>query len=311
MQYPAVKLKVEKLKRNGQPLIAILFILFTFSCNTNNHPFDASGAFEAEETIISAEAAGTIKQFEVEEGEILEARQLVGYIDSTQLYLKKKQLQAQINAVLSKRPDIASQIASLQEQLKAAEKEQQRIGNLVKADAATPKQLDDVNAQIEVIKKQIEAQQSSLGVSSQGITQESIPLQIQIEQVNDQLEKSKITNPIKGTVLATYVEPNEIAVTGKALYKIADVSELLLKAYITGNQLSIVKLGQKVKVLVDDAENEYKEYEGTVTWISDKSEFTPKTIQTKDERANLVYAIKVSVKNDGYLKIGMYGGVKF
>lgn len=285
-------------------------ILILASCNNNKKDFDASGAFEAEETIISSEASGAIKQFNIEEGQMLEAGQTIGYIDSTQLYLKKKQLEAQIKAVLSRKPNVSTQIAALQEQLKSAEKEQQRISNLVKADAATPKQLDDVNSQIEVIKKQIDAQQSALGITSEGITQESMPLQIQIEQLNDLLTKCRIINPVKGTVLTKYAEQGELTMAGKALYKIADVSTLLLRAYITGDQLSQISINQKVKVII--AENDKtKEHEGSITWISDKAEFTPKTIQTKEERANLVYAIKVKVPNDGSLKIGMYGDVKF
>lgn len=291
-----------------------LFIFSTFvlaSCGSNNNKSDATGAFEADETIISAEATGALKQFDVEEGQSLKAGQFIGYIDSIQLYLKKKQLESQIRSTLSQQPNIAAQVAAIQTQLKAAEKEQARLANLVKADAATQKQLDDMTAQVDVLRKQLAAQQSALGITSNSIAEQTNPLQVQIEQINDQLAKSKIVNPIDGTVLAKYAEANEIAVTGKALYKIADVSTLTLRAYVTGAQLPAIKLNQNVKVLIDDGAKNYKEYPGTLYWISDKSEFTPKTIQTKDERANLVYAIKIHVKNDGYLKIGMYGEVKF
>ncbi|MCW3083130.1 MAG: hypothetical protein JWP12_496 [Bacteroidetes bacterium] len=291
--------------------VSFAAILIFASCNNSKKDFDASGSFETEETIISAEASGTLKQFEIREGQTLQAGQSIGYIDTLQLYLKKKQLEAQIHATLSTKPNIAAQTAALQEQLKAAQKDQVRINNLVKADAATAKQLDDINAQIEVIKKQIEAQQSALNISTEGITQGTTPLQIQIEQLNDQLAKSHIINPINGTVLTKYAEANEMAVTGKPLYKIADLSSLILRAYITGNQLPTIKLNQQVKVLTDDGNGKYKETAGTITWISDKAEFTPKTIQTKDERADMVYAIKVLVKNDGTLKIGMYAEVKF
>ena len=290
---------------------AFAAMLIFASCNNGKKDFDASGSFETEETIISAEASGTLKQFDIREGQTLQAGQAIGYIDTLQLYLKKKQLEAQIHATLSTKPNIAAQTAALQEQLKAAQKDQVRINNLVKADAATAKQLDDINAQIEVIKKQIEAQQSSLNISTEGITQGTTPLQIQIEQLNDQLAKSHIINPINGTVLSKYAEANEMAITGKPLYKIADLSSLILRAYITGDQLPKIKLNQTVKVLSDDGNGKYKESEGTITWISDKAEFTPKTIQTKDERADMVYAIKVLVKNDGSLKIGMYAEVKF
>ncbi|TND09107.1 MAG: hypothetical protein FD123_1510 [Bacteroidetes bacterium] len=282
-----------------------------FSCNGNQNGHDASGSFEADETIISSEASGTILQLNIREGQALEAGQLVGYIDSTQLFLKKKQLEAQIKATLSQRPDIAAQTATLKEQLKAAEKEQQRFTNLVKANAATQKQLDDVNAQADVLKKQIAALQSSLGITSASITQNAEPLEIQIEQLNDQLSKCRIVNHVKGIVLTRYAAANEVAAPGKPLYKIADISTLTLRAFITGAQLPSVKLNQKVKVLVDDGNGTYKEHEGILNWISDKAEFTPKSIQTKDERANLVYAVKIGVVNDGSLKIGMYGEVKF
>jgi HlyD family secretion protein len=281
------------------------------ACNDNKVSFDASGSFEAEETIISSEATGTIKQFSIEEGQTLEAGQEIGYIDSLQLYLKKKQLEAQVTAILGKKPNIPIQLSALQEQLKTTEKERTRVANLVKGDAATPKQLDDINAQIEVLKKQIEAQQSTLSISSEGLSKDIVPLQVQVEQLNDQLAKCKIINPANGTVLAKYAEANEMTTTGKPLYKIADLSNIILRAYITSNQLTQVKLNQKVKVLTDDGKGGYKETEGTVTWINDKAEFTPKTIQTKDERANMVYALKIKVKNDGSYKVGMYGEIKF
>lgn len=289
----------------------IIAAIFFGSCTSNKNPYDASGTFEAVETIVSAEATGVIREFKIEEGQDLDANTIVGYIDSTQLYLKKKQLQAQISAVLSKRPNVSAQIASYQEQLRQAEREQQRITNLLKADAATQKQLDDANAQVSIIRKQIEAQESSLGITSRSISEESSPLGIQVAQLNDQLAKSKIINEVKGTVLTKYSKVNEMAVSGKPLYKIADLSEITLRAYITGDQLPALKIDQHVTVLVDAAGGSYKEYSGTVQWISNKAEFTPKTIQTKNERANLVYAVKIRVKNDGLIKIGMYGEVKF
>ncbi|HZV68730.1 MAG TPA: efflux RND transporter periplasmic adaptor subunit [Saprospiraceae bacterium] len=292
-------------------LFTITIAFWLIACKKTKNDFDASGAFEAEEVIISSEATGIIKQFDLQEGQELKAGQFIGYIDSTQLFLKKKQLLAQIQALLSKKPDVSAQLATLQEQLKTAEKEQKRISELVKADAATPKQLDDINAQINILKKQIAAQQSSLGITTSGISKEALPFQIQIEQINDQLLKSKIMNPIPGTVITKYAEANEMAVQGKPLYKIADLSSLIFRAYITANQLPQITLNQKVNVLTDDGQGQYKETEGIITWISDKAEFTPKTIQTKEERANMVYAIKVKVQNDGFLKIGMYGELKF
>jgi HlyD family secretion protein len=285
-------------------------LLFT-ACNNGENTFDASGTFEAEEVIISSEVTGAIQQLDADEGQNVAAGQSVGWVDSTQLYLKKKQLQAQIKAVLSKRPQIATQLASFHEQLSAAQREQQRVLNLFKAEAATQKQVDDINAQVDLIKRQIDANRSSLDITSQGLISETLPLSAQVEQLDDQLQKSRIINPIQGTVLAKYAEAHELVTPGKPLYKIADISHLDLRAYVTGRQLPVLKLNQKMKVLVDDGKNGYKEYEGTLTWISSKAEFTPKTIQTKEERADLVYATKVRVKNDGFLKIGMYGEVKF
>ena len=254
---------------------------------------------------------GKLVRFDVEEGAQLKQNQIVGVIDTLQLYLKKKQLEASVKAVLSKQPDVATQLAALQEQIKTAEIEKKRVENLVKSNAATTKQLDDVNAQLEVLNKQYNATKSSLTITKQGLQSETFPLQIQIEQINDQLSKSRIINPVDGVVLTRYTKQNEVTATGKALYKIADLSEMTLRAYVNGDQLGQIKLGQKVKVFVDKGESEQKEMSGEIYWVSSKAEFTPKTIQTKDERANLVYAIKVRVKNDGYLKIGMYGEVKF
>jgi HlyD family secretion protein len=291
--------------------IITIVTLSLVACAGNKDNYDASGTFEAVETIVSAQATGVIQQLGIEEGQDLKQNQVVGYIDSIQLYLRKKQLQAQINAVLSKRPNVSAQIAALQEQLKQAEHEKQRVANLLKADAATQKQLDDATAQVSIIKKQIEAQESTLGITSRSINEESSPLTIQIAQLSDQLEKCKIINEVNGTVLTKYAEVNEMAMSGKPLYKIADLSEVILRAYVTGDQLPSLKLNQQVTVLVDAGDEKQKSYVGVVQWISEKAEFTPKTIQTKDERANLVYATKIRVKNDGYIKIGMYGEVKF
>lgn len=285
--------------------------LILCSCTDKQQPYDASGVFEATEIIVSAEANGTIKAFDITEGQLLQAGQTIGHVDSVQLFLQKKQVEAQIGAVLSRKPDINVQIAALQAQLRQAEHEQRRIASMVKADAATSKQLDDANAQVAILKKQITAQQSALGTTSTSLSREASPLELQIAQLEDQLAKTTIVNPINGTVLVKYAEPYEMAAIGKALYKIADLSSITLRAYITGDQFAQVKLNQGVTVLVDDAEGKYKTYKGIIEWISDKAEFTPKTIQTRDERANLVYATKIKVENDGYLKIGMYGEVKF
>lgn len=296
---------------NKTNLTVALITLILFGCGNGNGKYDATGTFESEEVIVSSEAMGKLVRFDVDEGAQLKQNQIVGVIDTLQLYLKKKQLEASVKAVLSKQPDVATQLAALQEQIKTAEIEKKRVENLVKSNAATTKQLDDVNAQLEVLNKQYNATKSSLTITKQGLQSETFPLQIQIEQINDQLSKSRIINPVDGVVLTRYTKQNEVTATGKALYKIADLSEMTLRAYVNGNQLGQIKLGQKVKVFVDKGESEQKEMSGEIYWVSSKAEFTPKTIQTKDERANLVYAIKVRVKNDGYLKIGMYGEVKF
>ncbi|MFT3795510.1 HlyD family secretion protein [Flavobacterium sp.] len=281
------------------------------SCGNKDNQFDASGTFEAVETIVSAEASGLIKTLNIEEGQQLQAGQTIGYIDTVQLSLQKRQIEAQINAVLSRKPNIAAETAALQEELRHARQEQQRIANLVKADAATQKQLDDATSQINVIRKRITAQQTSLGTTTSSLSDEAQALQAQLAQIKDQLAKSEIVNDVEGSVITKYAEANEMTAMGKPLYKIANMTTITLRAYLTGDQFAKAKIGQKVKVFVDaDAEN-YKSYEGTIEWISDKAEFTPKTIQTKDERANLVYAVKVKVKNDGLLKIGMYGEIKF
>ncbi|MBK7631270.1 MAG: HlyD family efflux transporter periplasmic adaptor subunit [Ignavibacteriales bacterium] len=289
----------------------ILAVALLFGCSNGNGDFDATGTFESEEIIVSSEAMGKLVMFQVEEGMQLKQNQIVGVVDTTQLYLKKKQLQANIKAVLSKQPDISAQLAALQKQIETTEVEKKRIENLVKLDAATTKQLDDINSQLEVLIKQYTAAKSSLTITKQGIQSETLPLIAQVEQIEDQIKKSIIKNPIDGTVLTRYAKPDEITVNGKALYKIADLSEMTLRAYVDGDQLGQIKLEQKVKVFVDKGEGEQKEMLGEIYWVSSKAEFTPKTIQTKDERANLVYAIKVKVLNNGYLKIGMCGEVKF
>ena len=280
------------------------------SCQQSTIKPDASGTFETTEVIVSAEGTGQILDFTVEEGMALTEGQLVGHIDSTQLYLKKLQLKANQKALLSRRPDMQKQLATLEQQLATARSEKRRIENLVKDNAVATKQLDDVNAQIALLEKQITATKSTLSTTIDGITGDNNALEIQLEQLEDQLNKCRITAPISGTVLAKYAEKGELATTGKTLFKLGDTNQMILRAYVTNDQLSTIKIGQKVRVFADYGKGN-KEYEGVITWISNKAEFTPKTIQTRDERANLVYALKISVKNDGYIKIGMYGDVKF
>jgi HlyD family secretion protein len=217
---------------------------------------------------------------------------------------------ANTKAVESRRPEISKQIASLQQQIATQKTEKRRFENLVKAGAANQKQLDDINSGLALLERQLVAQQSSLSTSDRGLMEDASALKAQIDQLNDKLAKCRIVNPMRGTVLTKYVEANEVATQGKPLYKIADTQNMKLRAYITNAQLSQVKLGQTVKVYIDKGDNDSKEYVGKIEWISDKAEFTPKTIQTKDERANLVYAVNIAVKNDGLIKIGMYGEVK-
>lgn len=301
-----------KMKSLFRKISLSTFIAATLiGCGGGNGKFDATGTFESEEIIVSSEATGKLVKLNLEEGAQLKQNEVVALVDTVQLYLKKKQLEASVKAVLSKQPDINIQLAAIKEQIETAEKEKRRIENLVKANAATTKQLDDINSQLDVLNKQYDASKSNLTITKTGLQNETLPLIAQIEQIQDQINRSVVKNPVDGTVLTRYTKQNEIATTGKALYKIADLSQMTLRAYINGDQLGKVKLGQKVNVFVDKGNEEQKELSGEIYWIAAKAEFTPKTIQTKDERANLVYAIKIKVKNDGYLKIGMYGEVKF
>ncbi len=282
-------------------IIILLFLLTTLlSCNSNDDKAYGYGNFEATETTISAEANGKILFFNVEEGNVLEENAVVGLVDTIQLSLKRDQLQAAKNTIFSKSRNVLSQRKVLNEQLSVAQNDQNRIENLVKAKAATTKQLDDVNGQISIIKEQIK----SVETQNAPIINEVKSVEVQIQQIEDQIEKSIIKNPVKGTVLVKYAEPNEITAFGKPLYKIADLDNMELRVYISETQLAHLKTGQEVEVKIDDA-NSMKSYKGTVSWISDSAEFTPKIIQTKEERVNLVYAVKIRVKNDGSLKIGM------
>lgn len=295
------------------------------ACQKNAPKADAYGNFEAEERIVSAEASGKIIAFQVEEGQVLKSGDAVGAIDSTQLVLKREQLQAGIRAVAAKSPAISEQLAvfekqmaSVRQQLANLDREKRRVENLLKSDAATPKQLDDVNDQIEAARRQMDvlleqksASNATLSTQKGGLLAEILPLQKQIAQLDDQLAKCRVVNPLDGTVLVKYAEPGEVTAYGKPLYKIADLSALTLRAYVAGDQLISVKTGQTVTVAVDAEGGTQKEMSGKITWISPKAEFTPKVIQTKDERVNLVYAVKISVPNpEGVLKIGMPAEVK-
>lgn len=293
-------------------LLGLCSLLALFSACGNGAPkYDATGTFETTEVLVSAEASGRLLYFDIEEGMLLKAGEEVGVVDTVQLYLKKLQLEASLKSVEEQRPDILKQVAATKEQISAAQRERNRVANLLKVGAANQKQLDDAEDQLEVLRKQLVAQNSTLSNSHQSLTWQSSSVGIQVAQVEDQLKKCHITSPITGTVLAKYAEMGELTAMGTPLFKVADTEQMYLRAYITSEQLSQVKLGQKVTVFSDYGTDEHKQYPGVVTWISDTSEFTPKTILTKNERANLVYAVKIAVHNDGLLKIGMYGGVEF
>ena len=293
-------------------LLGLCSLLALFSaCGSGAPKYDATGTFETTEVLVSAEASGRLLYFDIEEGMLLKAGEEVGVVDTVQLYLKKLQLEASLKSVEEQRPDILKQVAATKEQISAAQRERNRVANLLKVGAANQKQLDDAEDQLEVLRKQLVAQNSTLSNSHQSLTWQSSSVGIQVAQVEDQLKKCHITSPITGTVLAKYAEAGELTAMGTPLFKVADTEQMYLRAYITSEQLSQVKLGQKVTVFSDYGTDEHKQYLGVVTWISDTSEFTPKTILTKNERANLVYAVKIAVHNDGLLKIGMYGGVEF
>lgn len=283
-----------------QSIIALLLITILFSCIGTNDKADGYGNFEATETTISSEANGKLITFNIEEGNVLHTNQLIGVVDTIQLSLKRDQLIATKNTIFSKSRNVLSQREVLQEQLKVAQNDKDRTENLVKANAATTKQLDDLNGKVDVLNQQIK----SIETQNAPIISEVKSIEVQIEQIEDQIKKSIVKNPIKGTVLVKYAEPNEITSFGKPLYKIANLDEMNLRVYISENQLADLKVGQEVTVKID-AGNQMKSYPGRVSWISDNAEFTPKIIQTKEERVNLVYAVKIRVKNDGGLKIGM------
>lgn len=291
--------------------IGIALLAALTGCRKGAEEFDATGTFEATEVIVSAETSGKLIHFRADEGVQLTCGEEVGLIDTIQLHLQKMQLLANQKSVDTQRPDIGKQIAATRQQIAKAEQEKSRVERLLQSNAATRKQLDDWDAEITLLNKQLEAQLSTLQNSTASLNEQSASVAIQVAQVEDKLQKSRIVSPISGTVLAKYAEAGELASVGKPLFKIADVENMYLRAYITSTQLSDVKLGQQVTLYADFGDGERKPFEGTVTWISDKAEFTPKTILTNDERANQVYAVKIAFHNDGTAKIGMYGEVKF
>ena len=283
--------------------------LLTAACGRSGD-FDATGTFEATEVVVSAEATGRILRFDAEEGDVLEVGRQVGAIDTVQLYLQKLQLERQRASVVSNRPDIAKQAASLREQIAKQQTERRRVENLLRDGAATTKQLDDIDAQIKVLNGQLEAQLSTLRNNAASIDENSSSIDLQIARIEDQLAKCRIASPVAGTVLAKYSEAGELASVGRPLMKVADLDRIYLRAYFTSDQLAGLKLGQEVTVTADFGGDSRIDYPGRIVWIASESEFTPKTIQTRNSRANLVYAAKIAVENDGRLKIGLYGEVR-
>ncbi len=320
-------------------IMASVALMVMTACGKKDKAFDATGTFEATEVTVSAKATGELKSLDVSEGQNVNEGQLVGHIDTYQLVLKKQQLEtnrsqlaaskrqlsSNRSATSSQQLDLNKQLSSIQQQIANAQRERQRYSELVKDGAVPRKQLDDIDNQIKVLNRQLEATRDQLrssnaalaeqgkGISAQmdGIDAQVAGIDAQQRQLDDQIANADIIAPIKGTVLEKYVEQGEFVTTGKPLFKLADVDQMFIRAYVTSAQLQAIKVGQACKVYADYGNNQKKEYPGTVTWISSRSEFTPKTILTDDERADLVYAVKIAIHNDGYVKIGMYGQVKF
>ena len=281
------------------------------ACGRKERQYDATGVFEATETTVYAEQTGALLTFNVEEGDTVGQNREVGLIDTTQLWLKMKQAEAMKSVYQSQKPEQEKQIAVTRQQLAKAKQDQQRYKELVADGAAPGKMLDDANSQVEVLQRQLDAQLSSLRVNTNALDKQMDATDVQAEQLRDQIRKCHILVPAKGTVIEKYVERGEFVSAGKPLFKMADTENMFIRAYVTSAQLENIKTGQKATVFADYGNGGKKEYEGRVTWISSRSEFTPKTILTDDERADLVYAVKVAIKGDGYVKMGMYGEVLF
>ena len=295
--------------RNFLSIISAMTLLT--ACSGSDSKYDASGVFEVTEVMVSARVAGEIMDLDIDEGTEVTAGEPVGYIDTVQLYLQRLQLEANVKAVESRICDVEKQTAAIRQQIDTQKKEQTRFENLVNANAGNRKQLDDITAAINLLEKQLDAQTETLINGNANAKAQAEALKAQIALTDDMISKSTIASPVDGTVMAKYVEKGELAVQGRTLFKVANINDMYLKAYITSGQITGLKIGQEVKVFADSGDSDRKEYRGVISWISDKAEFTPKTIQTRDERANLVYAVKIKVQNDGYIKRGMYGEVSF
>lgn len=287
----------------------IATLLLIASCGKESE-FDAQGTFEATEIIVSAEATGRILCFDVEEGSTVESGNIVGAIDSIQLHLQRRQLIAQQSALLSSRPDVKKQVASIREEITKQKSELARVENMLRDGAATQKQYDDIGAHIRILEGKLEAALSTLDKNTSSINGNSVAIEAQIAALDDRIAKCRINSPVSGTLLVKYTQAGELASPGKPLMKVANLDEIFLRAYFTSEQLADITLGDTVTVIADFGSDERYSYEGRITWIASESEFTPKSIQTRDSRANLVYAVKIAVKNDGRLKIGLAGEVK-
>ena len=290
-------------------ILYIAALLLAAACSEDSD-FDAQGTFEAIEIIVSSEATGQILHFDIEEGTSVKKGERIGAVDSTQLHLQRKQLEAQLEALLSSRPDIKKQAAATKEQITKQKSELQRVGNMLRDGAATQKQYDDIEAQLRILENQLSATLSSLDKNTATINSNAVALEAQIAALDDRIAKCSLSAPVDGTVLVKYAEAGELATAGKPLMKVANLDRMYLRAYFTSEQLADIKVGDKVTVTADFGGDKRYDYEGEIAWISPESEFTPKSIQTRDTRANLVYAVKVAVKNDGRLKIGLAGEVK-
>lgn len=293
-------------------ILGFAFFAMMFSgCKDEDGVHDASGTFEATEVLVSSEVSGRIVALDIMEGSLLEKGRICGQVDTVQLYLQKKQLEAGMNAALSRKRDVETQTAYIREQISVNRREAERVKNLIAADAANTKQLDDLNSSIRLLEKQLEATVADIEQNNAIAEAEAMSYRTQIASVEESISRSSIVSPIDGTVVVKYMEAGELAAAGKPLFKVADLKNMVIRAYLTASQLNEVALGQEVKVFAGTTQSGLREYAGKVSWISSQSEFTPKTIYTHDERANLVYAVKVTFVNDGYVKVGMYGDIDF
>ena len=295
---------------NKMIMMSALSVLLISACGNRNDEYDASGIFETTDVIVSARGTGEIMSLNVEEGQTVKANMPLGHLDTTQLVLKKQQMMSGRDAADSRRLDTSRQIASLKQQISNLQVEHARFSALLEDGAATGKQVDDIANQIAVLNKQLTAMEEQLSAANSSISGQTATFDAQIGQVEDMMRQAVIVSPIDGVILSKFAETGEFAAPGRALFKVADISSMKLRAYVTADLLTRLKIGQHVKVYADSGERGRKEYDGVVSWISSEAEFTPKTIQTRSERSNLVYAIKISVSNDGLIKRGMYGDVK-